>query len=280
MAHKARVAFIGTPKGLNWYFTLWSDAMREPHLYAVRRYSSFDNPFIDKDEIEKTVREMSLFSEALVRQEIHGEFVSSDVKVFKEIEKCLRQPDTLIDDRDTDEFTLGIDTALLRDDTVVVVANKTKRHISHIELMNNVEWDMQKHRIHEIWEQYRNVTDVLMDCTRESLFADSLETVYGIPITRIRINQNNKAEMIGKCSDMVLNGKIFIPENAMGNVLVQQMNTFENSFTKFGNVRQRAKGRNRDDAVIAFALSLYPWDTGLIESYDKADFVYDAGDGY
>jgi hypothetical protein len=57
MPKKAPVLFIGTPKGFNWFYDLEEEAKRSiargENEWATFHYSVYDNPHIEREEIEK-----------------------------------------------------------------------------------------------------------------------------------------------------------------------------------------------------------------------------------
>lgn len=72
--HADSIAIIGgTPKSLNYFHELWQIAERGGTLYYGKRYSTYDNPFLSKDNIDALCAELPRH---LLRQEIFGEFIS------------------------------------------------------------------------------------------------------------------------------------------------------------------------------------------------------------
>lgn len=81
---KAPALFIFTPKGFNWVKDLEDEAQRRiasgDKEWAVFHYSLYDNPYLDKDEIEKSRRDCD--TEQIWRQEYLAEYESSVGRVF------------------------------------------------------------------------------------------------------------------------------------------------------------------------------------------------------
>jgi hypothetical protein len=77
---KAPALFIGTPKGFNWFYDLEQEALKNPEKWGVWHYSIFDNPHIDRQEIEECRR--SCDSTAVWNQEYMAEYESSVGRVF------------------------------------------------------------------------------------------------------------------------------------------------------------------------------------------------------
>lgn len=77
---KAPALFIGTPKGYNWFYDLEEQAKKNPEEWATFHFSIYDNPHIDKDEIEACRK--SCDTPAVWNQEYMAEYESSVGRVF------------------------------------------------------------------------------------------------------------------------------------------------------------------------------------------------------
>ena len=67
------VAIIGgTPKGRNYFWELYEKVRIDPN-WQIFQYSTYDNPFLDKEEIQKLE---ASYSEELADQEIYGRFAT------------------------------------------------------------------------------------------------------------------------------------------------------------------------------------------------------------
>ncbi|MCB0473245.1 MAG: hypothetical protein KDC56_09335, partial [Flavobacteriaceae bacterium] len=79
---KSELYAVGTPKGMtkkdgkeHRFFSMYKRAVSNDPLYQLFQYSSYDNPFLSKDDIKALEDEITLMNPAMVRQEIYGEFV-------------------------------------------------------------------------------------------------------------------------------------------------------------------------------------------------------------
>ena len=74
--------FIGTPMGRNHFFELYCKGMEEDQdTYKSWHFTTYDNPLIDKEEIESAKKELSSFA---FRQEYMASFEASGSEIFKE----------------------------------------------------------------------------------------------------------------------------------------------------------------------------------------------------
>ena len=73
---------IGTPKGKtkknnkeHRFYSMYKRALEHDPLYELFQYSSYDNPYLRKEDIIALEEEIKLMNPAMVRQEIYAEFV-------------------------------------------------------------------------------------------------------------------------------------------------------------------------------------------------------------
>lgn len=79
---KAPVLFIGTPKGRNHFWDIYKYADEgNDEEWTAFHYTSFDNPYLDKEEVERSRKTMSSFA---FRQEFMASFEAASSEIFKE----------------------------------------------------------------------------------------------------------------------------------------------------------------------------------------------------
>lgn len=78
--HSAPAWFISTPNGLNHFYDLYQKQIGDAD-YVSYHYTSYDNPYIPKEEIDKAKQEMD---EDSFNQEYMAEFVRPKGAVYKE----------------------------------------------------------------------------------------------------------------------------------------------------------------------------------------------------
>jgi predicted phage terminase large subunit-like protein len=103
---KGGALFIGTPKGRNHFYALYQRAEKEPTWKAFH-FTSFDNPYLDPEEIEQAKNEMSSFA---FRQEYMASFEAAASDIFK--------PEWVkIDDKEPEEgeYYIAVDLAGFED---------------------------------------------------------------------------------------------------------------------------------------------------------------------
>jgi hypothetical protein len=77
--------FIGTPKGYNWFYDLYQRGQPKSKHYdkewASYRFTSYDNPYVPKKEIDKKEKQVS---DDTFAQEYLAEFTTFETKIYKE----------------------------------------------------------------------------------------------------------------------------------------------------------------------------------------------------
>jgi PBSX family phage terminase large subunit len=95
--------FIGTPKGFNSFHELYSSAKGKEDWHAFH-YTTYDNPYIKREEIDKLKAEMS---DDKFNQEIMADFRRHEGLVYKEFIEATHVVDTL--PTNTKEIIGGMD---------------------------------------------------------------------------------------------------------------------------------------------------------------------------
>jgi PBSX family phage terminase large subunit len=99
---KGKALFISTPKGFNHFYDLFNTQDED---YKSFHYTTYDNPFIDKEEIEKAKKELPSDRFA---QEYMADFRKSEGLVYKEFNRDFHLFDTEVV-REGKNYVAGID---------------------------------------------------------------------------------------------------------------------------------------------------------------------------
>jgi len=89
--NQAPAVFISTPRGYNHFYELWLKGQKEDPEWKSWKFTTYDNPFISKEEIEKARQELD---EDTFAQEYLAEFKKFTGLVYKDFsrEKHLIEP--------------------------------------------------------------------------------------------------------------------------------------------------------------------------------------------
>ena len=80
---KGRGLFIGTPKGLNAFYTMYEKGVELKDGFRSFRFTSYDNPYLDRKEIEQMRKELP---PATFQQEVMTSFLVSDQDTLIKLE--------------------------------------------------------------------------------------------------------------------------------------------------------------------------------------------------
>lgn len=81
---KGRGLFIGTPKGLNAFFTLFEKGNNNEDGFKSYRFTSYDNPYLDRKEIDQMKTELT---ESVFQQEVMTSFLVSNQDTLIKLEE-------------------------------------------------------------------------------------------------------------------------------------------------------------------------------------------------
>lgn len=139
-----KVLFLSTPRGKNWFHTLFQLGLTEEN-YKSFRFTSYDNPMIDPREIDaaKTVLPDHIF-----RQEYLAEFIDDAGAVFRNIKESIRQA------QPTNKLFFALDLGRADDYTVLTIINERNEEIL-CQRWRHTEWSTIVNEVVSILNQYK-----------------------------------------------------------------------------------------------------------------------------
>ncbi len=102
---KGHCIFIGTPKGRNHFYDLYKMGKKNTKDWKSWHFTSFDNPLLDKEEIEVAKDTMSTFA---FRQEFMANFEAPQSEIFKEDWVIIKDKD---DEPEHGTYYMAVDLA-------------------------------------------------------------------------------------------------------------------------------------------------------------------------
>lgn len=102
---KGQCVFIGTPKGRNHFYDLYKLGKKDVKDWKSWHFTSFDNPLLDKEEIEIAKETMSTFA---FRQEFMANFEAPQSDIFKEDWVIVKDKD---DEPENGTYYMAVDLA-------------------------------------------------------------------------------------------------------------------------------------------------------------------------
>jgi len=239
--------FIGTPKGLNWFYDLYQQAGAEPG-WKRWNFPTAVNKYIPEAEIEIARREMPA---RLFEQEIQARFLEGDAGVFRGIDMCLYadlMPPALGRD-----YVIGVDLAKHQDWTVLTVIDRRTRQVVDFERFNNVEWPIQKDRIQAKSLRYNKALCYVDSTGIGDPIVDDLQRMR-VPVVPFKFNNTSKRQLIEHLSTAIEQRKILLPNVPE---LIHELRRYELEVKPNGTVVYNAPDGEHDDCVISLALAAW-----------------------
>ncbi len=245
MDNKGEALFIGTPKGMNWAYTLWAKGLGGDPQWKSWKFSTYDNPYIDADEVRASEEDMP---EVVALQEIHAEPQEDAGSVFRNVDELSilepEEPAALA------AYMMGTDLAKYRDFTVNSVVRGQRQVF--MERFNKIDWAVQKKRITAAAERHNNA-EVILDSTGvgDPIYEDLFRS--GVHIEPYQLNNRTKRELI---DNLIV--KLDKKELLLLNDPVQkaELKSYAYDLTSSGKLRMNAPAGKHDDTVIALALAV------------------------
>ncbi|MCH8289361.1 MAG: hypothetical protein IID12_09700 [Candidatus Marinimicrobia bacterium] len=247
--HKGWALFIGTPMGRqSWFNELYLHGMSEDDEWSD--WESFnspssENPYLDKNELERTKKQMS---DDVFRQEFMAEFLEDAGRVFRNLKESVKG------DYEKYEFgkkyVMGVDLAKHEDYTVISVLNHSG-HLVFFDRFNKLDYTFQKRRIVSTARRYD--AQVLIDATGvgDPIFDDLRQEIRVLPY---RFTNKSKRELIMNLSLGFDKRVITFPENIE---LITELEKFGYQISPNGNVIYAATAGFHEDCVISLALAFW-----------------------
>ncbi len=239
----------GTPKGMGLFHEL---AMRgqdpSQERYAYFHFTSFDNPFLDKENLRLEIADMP---ERVVEQEIYAKFLEDTGVVFRGVTAiATAQPMKPVP---MHSYVIGIDLAKVQDFTVISVYDRKTNWQVYQDRFNQLDWPYQKLKIKEIADHY-NKALCLIDATGvgDPIVDDLMRA--GVAVEPIRLTNEIKKQIIEKLATWIEIGRINIlniPES------IRELNSFTYDISGTGRVLYNAPAGFHDDIVISHALAVW-----------------------
>ncbi len=235
----------GTPKGGGLFEELYIKAKDQPDRAWAKTFTSYDNPFLKKADIDQMAAEMP---ENVRAQEVFGEFRSDRGAVFKRVTEAIGamplptwQPGRA--------YYMGVDLAKHVDWTVIVIIDDTGSMV-YFNRFNKLDWEFQQQIIIEAAKLFR--AKVLIDSTGvgDPIF-DALHS-KGLKLSGYKITNESKKKLIEGLMLAFEMTKIKIFDDQ---TLRDELRLFSYSITPSGLMHYEAPEGYHDDCVIGLALA-------------------------
>jgi len=154
-----KVLILSTPKGKNQFYNLFNLAEHNSN-YISFRGSSYDNPFIDPEEIREAERNLP---DHVFKQEYLAEFLDNGSSVFRNIKECVKSSNN------TSSLYAGIDLGRSDDYTVLTIVDNNNVEV-YSERWRHMEWSSIINNIVEQLNKFRPNTLVESNGAQDAIF--------------------------------------------------------------------------------------------------------------
>lgn len=231
--YKGKAIFLSTPKGKNYFFSLFSKA--EPDWQSFK-FTTYDNPYIDPQEIDDARRQLP---EVVFEQEYMANPAENAANPFgtQFIRNCIHPVTTM------PIVAFGIDLAKSVDWTVIVGLDEDG-NVAYFDRFQ-MDWHNTKQNIIRLPK-----CPILVDST--GVGDPILEDLQreGVMIQGLKFTSSSKQQLMEGLQAAIHQGKIGYPDG----IISQELEIFEYQYTATG-VKYSAPSGYHDDAVMSLALA-------------------------
>jgi PBSX family phage terminase large subunit len=245
-----KVLFISTPKGRNWFYNI---AVRgygdENQQYKTFHATSFDTPFITKEELEEA--KLSL-PDSIYRQEIMAEFIEDGGEVFSSLSSaCIltSYPPQVAGEK----YYGGIDFGRQNDYTVLTILN-SKGEVVDFYRERQKSWDIIVSEVVAKLKRWKPVAIAEVNSIGDVLY-ENIRKQY--PAIQPFITNNDSKQNVIEDLIMGLNeNKLVLPTNELNTDLYKELSVFTYEYSpKTRRVKYGAPSGFHDDTIISLALA-------------------------
>ena len=244
-----KVLFISTPKGKNYFYDLFQLGQSGDNpRYKSYTGSSYDTPYIDRDEIEDA---RTTLPKQIFEQEYLATFIDDGGEVFSNI-----KANTFANyPQKTNSIYCGIDLGRADDYTVATFIDKNGSVID-IYRNNKTEWSTMVREIIVLIKKYNATVMVevnsIGDVIYEQLKAQWQNTIPFVTTAK------SKPEIIEGLILDFNESNIKIPNKDLFPPLIHELGIFSYEYNpRTRNVRYGAPSPHHDDCVMSLAIANY-----------------------
>jgi hypothetical protein len=233
--YKGKALFVSTPKGKNYFYSLF---MNNSNEWESFKFSTYDNPYIDKNEIDDARRQLP---EAVFEQEYMANPMENAANPFgsQQINLCVKPLSTL------EPSYYGIDLAKSFDYSVIIGLDKN----GNVAYFNRFQKDWKQTR--ETILSIDRSKPVYIDSTGVGdAITEDLQKCFN-SMTGFKYTAHSKQQLMELLASKIHSQEIGFPEGEIKN----ELEIFEYQYTSTG-VRYNAPSGYHDDCVNALALAI------------------------
>lgn len=244
-----KVLFISTPKGKNYFYDLYQLGVSADHPnYRSYRGSSYDTPYIEKEEIDEAKRTLP---EKVFLQEYLAEFIEGGGEVFTNLKKnqFSKWP------QPTGKVYCGIDLGKQEDYTVATFMDANGQVVD-IYRDNGKEWTVMTSEILQRIRKWNATVMVEVNSIGDVIY-EQIKKQWSDTHPFVTSGSSKNEIIEGLILDMN-NIEVKIPNDTLFAVLNHELEIFTYEYNpKTRNIRYGHPAGMHDDTVMSLAISNY-----------------------
>ena len=235
--YKGKAIFLSTPKGKDYFYSLMLKN-GEPDWEAFK-FSTYDNPYIDKDEIDDAKRQLphSVFEQEYMANPMEN---SANPFGYAFIQQCTYPLSY------KEAVCYGIDLAKSSDFSVIIGIDKDGA-VCHFDRFQ-MDWRSTTHKILAL----PNAQMAIDSTGVGDPIAEDIARVKDVEL--FKFTQQSKQQIMEGLALAIQQRKITFPEG----LIKDELEIFEFAYTRTG-VKYSAPQGFHDDCVCALALAWHKW---------------------
>lgn len=243
---KGEVMFISTPKGFNHFYELYNMYLTDKD-YASFHYTTYDNPHIDKDEIEKSKKEIT---DTRFAQEYLADFKKVEGLVYKEFDRSRHLYNTL--PKDTHFESLGgVDFGYTHPAAVLHIY---KNPVSGTYYVDN-EWYQKGRTEAQIADYVQSAGFNRVYPDPENASAIQVLALKGINVREVVKGKNSIKNGIDRVRDLFKQNKLFINKKCIN--LIGELESYCYPDSKDGGDTSENPIKENDHALDAMRYVIF-----------------------
>lgn len=246
-----RVVFISTPKGKNYFYTLYNRGLSSEYPeYLSLKYTSYDTPFITEDEINEA---KNTLPDDIFKQEIMAEFIDDGGEVFRGYTNS-QIINNWIEPSPSEKYWAGIDLGRQNDFTVVTIINNFNQ-ICYIYRERRNNWSNIVDNIVDILQKYNAKALIEVNSIGDVIYEQIKKRWSKVePFTT---TSNSKDDIINNLIVQINDHILLLPTKTLFEPLDTELRvfTFEYS-TKSRRIKYFAPPGFHDDCIMSLAMAV------------------------
>lgn len=247
---KGWALFIGTPKGRNWYYKMFlkgKDPLQKQ--YESWHFTTYDNPYIDNEEIEAAKSELP---GRAFDQEYMAIFLSEADAVFRNIREAIT-PNCLEPPKSEHIYVGGMDLGKYQDYNVLTIADYSNNQIVYYDRWYRTDWTLTYDRVAAALRRYNGAT-IWVDSTGigDPIYETLSKAPYNLRVKSYKFTNQTKEHLIDNLAWFFENRQLKIPDVPE---MINELEIFEYKITGTGKYTFNAPVSYHDDIVISLGLT-------------------------